>query len=298
MMDYPIERLDECIFDYLEENETMAQNLQQIYGGITSDYGIRCSQLTTGTNKIEINNNNCRFFTICYTLDTNFKNINKIFRNNTVYLLYDRELLPLDIYIYQPLDKTGDKIVFPQCSNDEELLTYIMNLIDSISPVMYNGSLMEFCINTNDINLLDELIDKYVTFDADECRRILKLALHKSDISMIDKIINLQSKSKLKDKSEFDEFENKFLDMHNILNRELQDQLNLEDKRSETIKMLKSNIATLELTHTQLTQEKSQLLGEISILKQLHKNAKRNLVGVSVFCICIVLGQVFTYLFI
>jgi hypothetical protein len=288
-MDYSIDRLDECVFDYLVANMDAPKSLYEIYDAITSETGLRCPELYGNLLTIPTCEQ-LRFFTVCYTLDTNYKYIYKFIKNNTVYLMYSCDFSDDKNYDYNiapaPTIFQLNTFYCGGFTNNEGWMAYIMNIMNNGPPIMYNGSLMEHCIKTNNLDLLDKLTEKYGVYNSDDYCKMLKLALHKSDYPMTNKIINLQLKFNYVDRPEFDEFEKKVLVMYNSLHSETDSILNLYVSQSETMTELQTDIMRFK-------QDKLQLSKEITTLKQLHKNAKSNLMWVGVVCICIGLTQLF-----
>lgn len=84
-MNHSLNHLDDCIFDYLALHADKPVSLAKIFDDIRTDSGHRCSELTD-------NSNHRRYFlTTCYSLDKNYKNIKKVYWNNKLYLMFQKD---------------------------------------------------------------------------------------------------------------------------------------------------------------------------------------------------------------
>lgn len=184
-MEYPINKLDECIFDYLVQNMDNPKNLYQIYDDITHNTGHRCPEL----NK----NDNDRFLSICYTLSHNYENIFKIFKNDVVYLIYSNIFNPNTMHL-------NDEIVIyygPQFehslgkyNNNEEFLEYILSLTSNENDVAYDGSLLLYSIKTLNNELLCKLLSKFTKITDSDAQYLIKKALYNPDCTIISTLSN------------------------------------------------------------------------------------------------------------
>jgi ankyrin repeat protein len=84
-MNHSLNNLDECIFDYLVLNADKPTALPKIFNDIRSGSGHRCDGLTDKYNHRQY------FLSTCYSLDKNYKNIKKLYRDNKMYLLFQKD---------------------------------------------------------------------------------------------------------------------------------------------------------------------------------------------------------------
>jgi len=82
-MEYKLSELSDCVFGYLSANPDVPQTLTTIWNHVTSDTGHRCPALKQNNMK-----HRKLFLETCDTLDNNYNNINKFFRNGTFYIFY------------------------------------------------------------------------------------------------------------------------------------------------------------------------------------------------------------------
>lgn len=84
-MDHRLNKLDECIFDYLVCNADRPVSLPRIFDDIRSTSGHRCEELTNSYKHRQ------HFLSTCYSLNRNYKNIKKIFRFRKLYLMFQKD---------------------------------------------------------------------------------------------------------------------------------------------------------------------------------------------------------------
>lgn len=143
-MDHPIEELDECIFDHLSSRPDEPQSVTSIYNNITGNSGHRCSELNSAKFRETYRR---RFIANCYSLDSNFRNIHKVFRNRKLYLVYSERPH------WEVVEKFGDSFPIDEIDLDSEILD--MNV----------GDVVEFMIN-EEFNLKN--LDLKTKFDGDD----------------------------------------------------------------------------------------------------------------------------------
>jgi hypothetical protein len=91
IMDHELNKLDECIFDYLACNADRQVSLPTIFNDIRRQTGQRCEQLTDSYRHRQY------FLSTCYSLNRNYKNIRKLFRRGKLYLMFQKDKLDQDV---------------------------------------------------------------------------------------------------------------------------------------------------------------------------------------------------------
>lgn len=182
-MDYSLENLDECIFDYLVYNKDEPKSFIKIWADIYGENGIRCSEVYKRGNEIE---SEFKFYNICYTLPSTYKNVYKIYVHDTLYLVYT---MKTDL---EPLKKNllGNATGF---SSDKSLLQKIMQLgCDNKQKYMFRGSLLEHAIKTSDWDLLQSLTKSWALdfYDDGDRFNMLKFALQTPNTNILSLIID------------------------------------------------------------------------------------------------------------
>lgn len=89
-MDHSIDKLDECVFDYLSAHPDQPKSFTRIYNDISGETGHRCSELNNHVNHQRYKD---KFMTICYTLDRTWKCIYKVFLTDDAipYLIFSNK---------------------------------------------------------------------------------------------------------------------------------------------------------------------------------------------------------------
>lgn len=175
-MNYTIDTVDDCIFDYLVSNVNVSKSLDEIYCDITKDVGHRCSDLPAtdylNLNNVIHNENQTKFLIACYTLDFHFKNIYKVYKNGTIYLIYGQDLSPIH---------EDDNI---KSTSDNNIIDCLMN------PKMYNSLLVHYCIKKSNLILLEYIMKKY-SVDTDSYIQLINLSVDYNNKTAIEKIIRI-----------------------------------------------------------------------------------------------------------
>jgi hypothetical protein len=182
-MDYLLKNLDECMFDYLVYNKDKPKSFIQMWADIRGDSGYRCSELWKKGNESE---SEFRFYNMCYTLPSNYKNIYKFYIHDTLYLVYtlDTNLEPLKRNLL------GNATGFP---DDKSLLNKIMKLgSTNKQKYMFTGSLLENAIKTSNCEILQSLTKIWAVdfYDDGDRMDMLKVALQKPNLNVLSLIID------------------------------------------------------------------------------------------------------------
>jgi len=168
-MNHSIEKLDDCIFDYLVYHVDKPRSFSQIYNDITKDTEIRCLELNN-RNKREIYKR--RYMTTCHILNQRFEKIHKIYRNDVPYLVYSEKENSIDEIVN---DFSNNNIFDDYDINNfdfNELLNYIINDnrdfsdnfdsdYDINGPFDDDGSLLHYLTRNNKIDMLRKFMNLY-----------------------------------------------------------------------------------------------------------------------------------------
>lgn len=100
-MDHALDKLDECIFDYLASNPDRFIHHRQIFEDITGETGHRCSELTDSTE------DHRRFLAVCYSMNHQYRNIRKEFHQKEIYLAFERDDVDSHLEPYHAKAWTG-----------------------------------------------------------------------------------------------------------------------------------------------------------------------------------------------
>jgi len=169
-MDHSIEELDVCVFDYLCANPETPKTFSQIYNAISGEVGHRCSVLQDQYNRTKYKD---KFMTICYTLDTKWDNIHKLFLTN--------DAIPHLVFSSKPHYE-----VINNCNIKSDLYDTIdTNDLDNVITYMiHNHSQIDYRLIDN--NLMQYLVGKNKT---DELSDVLKM--YTVDLSDVDKLVDI-----------------------------------------------------------------------------------------------------------
>lgn len=165
-MDHPISQLNDCIFDYLTSYPDMAKSFTQIYNDITGSTGHRCSELNDPSFRALRKN---RFITTCYTLDNEYKNIHKIFKSGTPYLVFSSKP-KADVAMQFNLQDLTDSDVMPSsCPVDYDgMIDYLLENTDQFDDFDFNNAqmtetetLLQYIIKTNKLEQFRKIMSLY-----------------------------------------------------------------------------------------------------------------------------------------
>lgn len=93
-MNHTRARLGDCIFDYLASKPNRYIHHRQIFNDIRGSTGHRCSELT---DTIE---DRRYFVAVCNVLNNRYKNVRKFYRDNDIYLAFDKGAIDMDLETY------------------------------------------------------------------------------------------------------------------------------------------------------------------------------------------------------
>lgn len=190
-MNHSLNKLNDCIFDYLVANANKAISVAKIFHDIRSGSGHRCDELTDSVN------NKQRFLSICYSLDRNYKNVKKVYRNNKLYLLFQKDTKNTDV----------DQILYDDTSFDNGNWRDDYNLKNIIDYMCDNSMFDDFDSNyfSNNFNDNDSLIHLLIKYNRyDDLEKLLNshnIDLNKKNTNNetpIDLAINLKNKKMIK----------------------------------------------------------------------------------------------------
>jgi predicted kinase len=162
-MNYPIEKLDDCIFDYLVYNKEQIFSIVDIYNSISNTKNThRCSELLELLNKEK---NKKKFMETCYLLDTIYINIHKFCQGNKLYLIYsdsDSEQLSNKLILIDDIDMNKK-------DNEFDLCDVVETVIDNITDVTTHTNILKHdTIKLLIINKKDIILKKILNvFDLD-----------------------------------------------------------------------------------------------------------------------------------
>jgi hypothetical protein len=100
-MDHTIDKLDECIFDYLASNPDRYIHYRQIFQDITGETGHRCTELTDSTEDRRY------FLAVAYSMNNQYKNVRKHIRDRDLYLAFERDEVDMNPEKYRGKPWTG-----------------------------------------------------------------------------------------------------------------------------------------------------------------------------------------------
>lgn len=124
-MDYKLSELSDCVFGYLAANPDEAQSLTNIWNHVTGETGHRCSTLNqTNTKHKKL------FLATCDTLDNNYQNIYKFYKNGVFYIMYsDRspEVVHNEISNYYDINKNNTNDNFFTSFGPDIIIDYFFN---------------------------------------------------------------------------------------------------------------------------------------------------------------------------
>jgi hypothetical protein len=257
-MDYAVDKLDECIFDYLTFHMDTPKHLNEIFNDIKSESGYRCSELKENELLGQF-----KCFNVCYTLDSNYKNIFKIFDHNTLYLVYT---------VNSDLQMIKDKLLYIrnphnhiECHNDASLVSYIIKFGQELQPnvnYVFTGSIIEYYVKTKNDNLLQKLMDLWV-LNINDQMKILKLVLHNSGNSTINLILDTYSPNVNElENYEFNKFEIQFVKLMyelQISNNKIKDLTVAYDSSVSKCRELSNLLNTTSYNETRLRIEYGKL---------------------------------------
>jgi regulator of replication initiation timing len=187
-MDHSIDNLNICLFSYLASIPDSPKSFIQIFNDITGETGHRCSELN---DPVLRNANKNKFMISCYSLDNEYDNIHKIYKNDVVYLVYSDNL------------KVEVMVQFDQYHNDISLDTSLgigdmNNIVDSLvghkidltTPI--DNSILEYLVRNGEHAKFKKLCDIYeIDFDFD---KLIKLALEHKSIDILKELYECQLK--------------------------------------------------------------------------------------------------------
>jgi len=151
-MDHKIEKLDECIFDYLTFNKDVIKSVYTIYNDITQDTGHRCTELRNPDMRDIYRK---KFMATCYQMSDKYENIHKLFKNNRLFLVYS------NLTAGEVVKKYGG-----------EILDINSSLLEEEFKKIDRSSLVDYLIdNDNELNKL--VPDTYFTEDNDTMLHII-----------------------------------------------------------------------------------------------------------------------------
>jgi hypothetical protein len=87
-MEYKLNELGDCIFAYLVSNADLPISIDRIYYDITGQTGHRCKSLISSST--QLNDRKDMFVEKCFCLPSEFDNIEKIFRDGDLYLVFNK----------------------------------------------------------------------------------------------------------------------------------------------------------------------------------------------------------------
>lgn len=145
-MEYTIDTLDTCIFDYLVLHKNEVKTLDEIFENVN------CKDLPNELDFEKPGINSYKFMVTCYTLDGNYKNIIKMYRNDTVYLTFVTDL-------YNHDTTNGFSKSQFECNDDMEFLNIILHYEYDDFEIEFNGSLLKYVLNNP--NLFDHIVKNY-----------------------------------------------------------------------------------------------------------------------------------------
>lgn len=197
-MDHPLNKLDECVFDYLVLHADKPVALPKIFNDIRSGSGHRCEQLINSRAHWQ------HFLATCYKLDKNYKNIKKLYRNNHLYLMFQKDRQDTDFgesfYDDSAYENTNWKddydlnnIINYMCDNAMLDDFYFSNLFDNSDTLLhllvrynryneFENLLKSNSIDLNKKNLQGETpLDLAITL---KNKRMIKLLINHLDNNM------------------------------------------------------------------------------------------------------------------
>ena len=170
-MDHKIGELRECVFDYLASKPDQLKSFTQIFNDISGPTGHRCSQLQDLSNRKKYKD---LFMTICYTVDNEYQNVHKIYKNDKIYLVFSTLPRSEVISKYQ-------SIVYDSTDLDQVELDQLNQFdLDSIIDAMLNETTKQ---------TLDNDFDFSFQLNADG--KLLQHLIKKNSLAKLQKILNM-----------------------------------------------------------------------------------------------------------
>ena len=188
-MDHSITELDACVFDYLTSHADQPKTFTQIYNDISGPNGHRCSALNSAAPAArELYKK--RFLTTCYTLDNTFKNVHKVFKNSTPYLIYSNKSRADVMRDFGDLDIVNTNLSSEDYDNNdlENIIEYLLDNKESYNdfnftaPVSANENMLQFLVRTNKLDKIRKILDNY---DIDVARSLIDMATDNNNGAMV-----------------------------------------------------------------------------------------------------------------
>lgn len=155
-MNYSIDELDQCIFNYLVCHQNIPKSMGTIYNDITSGSGHRCD---------ELNNNHrekykYRFMTAFHSVPNNFENVKKTYSNRIPYLTFNCDDLSSDSDNETVLQNQGDNF---KIKSFDKFIDYLLDTdidYDFDEPVYNHESILTHLVRAKDIDRIKILYDR------------------------------------------------------------------------------------------------------------------------------------------
>ncbi|ARF12049.1 ankyrin repeat protein [Klosneuvirus KNV1] len=138
-MNHSLNQLDDCIFDYLALNADKPVSLAKIFNDIRSKTGHRCNELT------DSNNHRQYFLSTCYSLDRHYTNIKKIYHNNRLYLLFQKDKKETNFDRSYYIDPLYDDNIWREDNNLINIVNYMCDnsMLDNFDNNYYSNLFAE-----------------------------------------------------------------------------------------------------------------------------------------------------------
>lgn len=204
-MDHKIENLGECIFDYLSSHPEKPKTFVQIFNDISGSTGHRCTELQNLSKRKQYKD---RFMTICYTLDTDWNNIHKIFMDNVLFLVYSTKS---HSEVINELHSDVHNLEYHNV-DDFELETVIDYMLENQSKqhdhsfelqnkLNIDGDLLKFLVRKNKLDKLTKVLGSYdVELNTNDCSwdSLVNIAIENSHSGIVKVLMKNNFKNKKK----------------------------------------------------------------------------------------------------
>lgn len=167
-MDYPLNELDSCIFNYLICHADEPRSMVRTYNDLIGEEGHRCCELK---NPAKREHNKYYFITVFHSIANKFENIQKIYKDNKPYLMFSTStVLSNKSNTESPLTDFSSLL---SCDRDvnfriecfDDFIDYLINNSQkdfNLTELLYNGeSVLQYLVKHNDTKKLKYVLSNY-----------------------------------------------------------------------------------------------------------------------------------------
>jgi ankyrin repeat protein len=197
-MDHKIDELGECIFDYLSSCPDCPKSLTEIYNSISGTTGHRCTELNSYPKKDIYKK---KFMTECYSLDSKFDNVHKIFKKDKLYLVYSNKE-KADVLTMFNSYETHIPNLYGEMDLDA-ILEYVIDNYEDHNDFDFNSPMvMHHLIKNNKVEQFKkvvELFDVDINSKDSSGKTLMDIALENNNAALVKALMEQDSNNKVSD---------------------------------------------------------------------------------------------------